>query len=80
MKQTFYQWIIKQKKRIDPIGDFARDVQRPPRQPGMGGAPRGDAGFYQWEGYLKDNHACDGALKALDKAYSMYLQVQNNNH
>jgi hypothetical protein len=51
MRQTFYQWIIKQKKCIGPIGDLARDVQRPPRVPGRGNAPRGNAGHYQWEGY-----------------------------
>ena len=30
-KESFYKWTIKQKRRIDPIGDFARDVQLPSR-------------------------------------------------
>jgi len=74
-KESFYKWLIKQKKRNDPIGDLARDVPRPPRDPSTGGeAPKGHAGYYQWVGHLMDNHACDGAFRALDEAYSLYVK------
>ena len=74
-KESFYKWTIKQKRRIDPIGDFARDVQLPSRDPSTGGeAPRAHAGYYQWVGYLMDNNGCDGAFRALDDAYSEYIK------
>ena len=68
MKKTFYQWIKKQIKRNDPVGDLAKDIKFDRE------APKGAAGFSQWQGYLHDNNACDGAIKALDTAWSIYLR------
>ena len=60
-KQTFNQWLKKQTKRNDPIGDLARDAANDSER-----KPRTLEG---WRDHLYDNSACDGAHSALEDAY-----------
>lgn len=61
-KQSFNQWLKKQVKRNDPIGDLARDAANDSER-----KPRTLEG---WRDHLYDNSACDGAFVALGEAYS----------
>lgn len=62
---TFWQWLQKQSRRRDPIGDLARDVKsdREWHKPQT---------FKAWRAHLIDCNACDGALQALDDAWREY--------
>lgn len=62
---TFWQWLQKQKKRHDPVGDLARDAfsDREWHKPQT---------FKAWRNHLTDVGACDGAQEALNTAWREY--------
>lgn len=61
---TFMQWLMKQNKRNDPVGDLARDVKDDRRR-----KPKSRKG---WRRFLSDANACDGALHASEQAWNEY--------
>ncbi len=66
---TFDQWLKKQRRRDDPVGDLARDRLQDyawPRVPGT--RLRG------YRSYLAECGACNGAERALERAYQEWLK------
>lgn len=55
---TFYEWLMQQIERDDPIGDLARDAKSDST------APR-DSGLYRWDVHLSAHQACPEAHRAL---------------
>lgn len=63
---SFYDWLMNQTERDDPIGDLANDAQ------GDQTAPK-DATVEQWRAYLVHHPgACWQARQALDEAIEEY--------
>lgn len=67
---TFKAWLMMQMKRNDPVGDFARIVQKDRTWP-----PTQD--MLKLRQYLRKSGSAGNALPALDQAYSEY-QKQGN--
>ena len=61
----FVPWLRRQHRRDDPIGDLARDVRADRVHTGRMQTYRG-----LWQ-YLEP-HACEKALKALERAHAEY--------
>lgn len=61
---TFMQWLRKQAKRDDPIGDLARDAKADRRH-----KPKSRAG---WQRFLQSVNACEGAKVAANEAWDEY--------
>jgi hypothetical protein len=62
---TFSRWLKNQAGRDDPVGDLARDALRDkdfPKGASLKGVLR----------HLLLHNACDGALRALDRAYKEF--------
>jgi 5-methylcytosine-specific restriction endonuclease McrA len=59
----FRQWLRRQEKRDDPIGDLARDMSRDP------GQSLPNPSLSDLYHYIRVAGACDGALQALIDAY-----------
>ena len=62
---SFTAWLRAQKKRQDPVGDLSRDMRSDgewPRVPG--------AGLPLYTQHLEECGACDGAFRALKRAYA----------
>lgn len=69
-KIDFITWLKKQSGRRDPVGDIARDVVADKELPC-------DCKTYkEFRQYLRNLHACDGALTALDRAYAEYCGLE----
>lgn len=68
-KMTFMFWLSKQLDRNDAIGDLARDAD------GDEGFPR-SARLTDYETHLRDNEACDAAIKTLVRAWAEYEKWQ----
>ena len=73
MKKSFYEWLLKQKKRDNPIGDLANDAERDTTFPQEG------CDLLHCETYLERMHlrllvagACEEAHSALDEAWDEY--------
>jgi hypothetical protein len=67
-KQTFWQWLKRQKRRADPVGDIARDAIADvhPRQ-------RRGSTVSWWREHITTEHtACDAAVDALERAGREY--------
>jgi uncharacterized protein YozE (UPF0346 family) len=60
--QTFTAWLMKQKKRQDPVGDLARDVDADSTWPA-------DATLAELYDHLEMRQACNGAFEALKRAW-----------
>lgn len=70
---TFYQWLVLQKDRDDPVGDLALDVLR------THGHPRGNAGCQAWRNHIIKYSGIHAAgLEALDLAWKEYLSSGKN--
>jgi uncharacterized protein YozE (UPF0346 family) len=67
-KGHFYKWLIKQKKRDDPIGDLALDVKRDKS------FPIATESLKELESYLFHKMAIDEAIQALNEAYKEFKQ------
>lgn len=63
--QAFYRWLRKQQDRRDPVGDLARDAISDPDFPKT-------ADYERAESYLSACWACDGAFKALRRAFAEF--------
>jgi hypothetical protein len=72
----FGQWLKKQKGRQDAVGDFARDYVAG----GVNGSCCGR--FQKYDTILvhieSEHHPCEGALKALKRAYAEYRLLTGN--
>jgi uncharacterized protein YozE (UPF0346 family) len=68
---TFYEFLMGQLDRDDPIGDLANDAKR------KNDAPKGKVNYEIWCGHLIRNRACSEALDALKEAWYEY-QSENN--
>lgn len=63
---NFYDWLMNQVDRDDPIGDLANDAQRDPKAPTSGSVAT-------WRGYLtRHPGACWKAREALEEAIEEY--------
>jgi uncharacterized protein YozE (UPF0346 family) len=63
---TFHAWLMAQRDRADPVGDLARDARADRDWPARGRTPN------DFRRYLDHRNACDGALRALDRAWREY--------
>lgn len=61
---TFWQWLKKQKRRDDPVGDLARDA--------IADKVRQRSSLQWWKRHLQSTGACPGAWRALDSAWREY--------
>lgn len=68
---TFYQWLMKQRHRDDPIGDLARDA----KEDDCSFARGPNVGYTKWETHLCVKMACSGAMEALEEAWTRYLRA-----
>lgn len=69
---TFYQWLYKQQKRQDPVGNLARDMSRDPNKPRV---------TYLGEGtrellldYITRQTTDTNARRAVERAIAEYQQ------
>ncbi len=62
----FYDWIITQVDRDDPIGDLARDAKRDKN------FPKQATTAHELTAYLTINGACHDAVEALRKAWKSF--------
>ncbi len=69
-QQDFYDWLVKQAKRNDPIGDLAGDVR------GDSSFPRGITSLVRLRQYLKSKGATKPAIDALDEAHREWAAQQ----
>lgn len=60
---TFYEWLLTQLDRQDPVGDLARDAKEDDT------FPDGDEDGSTYVEHLKSETACPEALQALKDAY-----------
>lgn len=60
----FVEWLARQTRRRDAIGDLARDTRRDPTWP-----PRGKISRAKLRAHLEQQDAIPGALDALDAAW-----------
>lgn len=63
---SFTSWLITQMWARNPVGDLARDVSDDESWPIDGTEKR------EFVAYLARQHACAGAMLALDRAWSSY--------
>lgn len=68
MEMTFRSWLKKQRKRIGPVGDLARDTFTDDGIP----LPRRMTKKTLLAHMEQHYNPCDGALSALDEAYSEF--------
>ena len=61
---TFYEWLIKQTKRDDVVGDLAQDARRDKN------FPKHATNLTQLRNHLTANGAGNPALRALREAYA----------
>lgn len=66
---NFIQWLKKQDKRKDPVGDLAGDIKADRDFPNCNNCR-------DLRQYLVSVNACDGAMKALDKAYIEFCKLE----
>lgn len=71
-KQTFYQFLMQQLDRDDPIGDLAADAKR------ASIVPKRSSSLSVWESHLWFKHACHEAMEALREAFSEYKVMSKN--
>jgi len=76
---TFTKWLLKQAGRRDPVGDLADDVQSSLGRSKYKERPSEDT-HTAWYTYLLIEHACDGALEALDRAWVEYSFAYRTEH
>ena len=70
VQEGFYGWCVQRYRRKDtPLGDLARDMEMDPK------FPQGAATREEIFGYMKGRHACDGAVRTLEKAWKYYTSV-----
>lgn len=62
---TFYRWLMRQKRRDDPVGDLARDSR---------GASVGND-VRAWLAHLQGHRACEVAYKALQEGWMEYVSA-----
>lgn len=62
---TFYNWLILQTKRNDPIGDLARDVVQDESSPG-------NVSISQWRSYMRYATSYAPAMQAFEQAVKEY--------
>jgi uncharacterized protein YozE (UPF0346 family) len=67
----FRAWLMRHVDEHSPIGDLARDVRDDAEWPG--GEPES---FELYNEYLDSMNACEGALDALEEAWSRYEGVR----
>ncbi|MCU7843331.1 MAG: sterile alpha motif-like domain-containing protein [Candidatus Thiodiazotropha sp. (ex Monitilora ramsayi)] len=70
IKSGFYNWLLSQENRDDPIGDLANDVEKDKN------APVDSDSLDTWYTYLSMNGACTGALEALEAAWNEYGDIE----
>jgi hypothetical protein len=68
---TFTNWLFKQTKRQDPVGDIARDAKADEHWPKDDNLPG-----YVW--YLRSVGASTGVVRALYDTYMEWEQVERN--
>ena len=66
--KNFYEWLLAQKDRDDPIGDLVKDLIADKQR------PAGRNSYPALKRYLESRSACDGALRALDNAWKEFRQ------
>lgn len=71
---SFYTWLKKQCHRDDPVGDLARDVAADPDWPRIQGMR-----LKGYREYLESMVACDGAIRALERAHKEYEHIKKLN-
>ena len=64
---SFYEYLMKQCTRQDPVGDLARDAKDDLTL-------RKAMSFTEWEDYLESKNACDGAMTAFKLAWDEYAE------
>ncbi|UKY48506.1 YozE family protein [Streptomyces inhibens] len=67
----FRAWLLRHVDEQSPIGDLARDVRDDDEWPD--GEPKS---FELYNEYLDSMSACDGALDALEDAWSRYDEIR----
>ena len=65
-KQSFYKWLMTQKKENDAIGDLARDAQIDKL------FPRGAKTYAEIKGHLLNMGACMNAVSTAKVAWNLY--------
>jgi hypothetical protein len=68
-KIGFTDWLLGQTKRLDPVGDLARDAMK------ASDCPHGNAGIETWRKFLHHRGACTEALQSLEIAWLEYQQT-----
>lgn len=66
----FTRWLCRQWRRDDPVGDLARDVRQDPDWPSRART------LAAYERYLVECGACDGAVRALRRAWHEWLDAE----
>ena len=66
---TFVEWLARQTRRRDAVGDLARDTRRDDTWP-----PKGKITRARLRGHLEGHDAIPEALAALDDAWSEWDQ------
>ena len=64
---TFYEWLIEQRRRNDPVGDLSRDFRRDQDLPA-------NKSYQHLLSHLWDVHACDGAIDAMRRARREWIR------
>ncbi len=71
-RPPFWDWLMAQRKRSDPIGDLARDAYMDVRDGDDSQPPRHCRTVRgtksRWLSYLRQQGACEGALRAAERA------------
>jgi hypothetical protein len=67
----FVEWLARQTRRRDAIGDLARDTRRDPTWP-----PRGKINRVKLRAHLEALDAIPGALDALDAAWAEWDRLR----
>lgn len=65
-RSQLYSWLLRQTKRDDPVGDFARDLERDRS------FPRTTNSLENIRSYLLDRHAAPEVILAFDEAYGEF--------
>jgi hypothetical protein len=67
-KINFITWLRQQSKRNDSVGDVARDT--------VADKECNCKTYESFKRYFETVHACNGAMRSLDRAYKEYCKLE----
>jgi hypothetical protein len=77
---TFYEWLTRQKRRDDRVGDLARDAVQERRENRMLHEHTRTANTLEgWMEHLEERGACDAAVHTLEISFHEYQKAQGEN-